>query len=302
MASGSSSALPAWAVDPLGARGDGAGGGGPTIATTTEEDLLQSLDHAVDTFNEALSHATSLTSARSSSRKPRDRNAQASINSSLRIAGTMELARRREMLLAHAACQGDGEGATCSDATVCADQLEEAVASAGNPARLDSLENSRKLLGRFWRYRKDEIEGQKMQLLLRWNRYCRSSDMIERTQQQFRDTMAHLADEHESMARVLRIERNGAPLPSELAVYAARQQCNEPLRRFYRVLQWMPHSNRASIVHGADALSACPGFSTMPTSSMRIEDCRTTAANVSPLALAMATSGMSNGNRYDLRT
>ena len=216
---------------------------------STSEDLTAALDTTIDQYNEILAHATTTTSSLDGKLR-----AVPSLRISMGVAGVMELGRRRELFVDGVARRGARQGHTLTDHTVCADQLEEHILSSGNLRYGEDVETTRGLLTRYWRYRQEEILGQRDRLVSRWSKYCRTSDMIARTQTEYRRTLVALSEEYDRhAARILRLERSSAnpPLPTELEHYCMwllrRQQCNETLRRFYLLVQWLAHSHRSVI-------------------------------------------------------
>ena len=213
-----------------------------------EEELVSSLDSSIDQFNELLSHASTTISQLDDKLR-----ALPSLRLTHSVAGLMELGRRRELYLQHVTKRSTNQGHTSTDQTVCADQLEEHVLSSGNARYGDDVEKTRDLLTRYWRYRQEEITGQRNCLTMRWARYCRTSDTIARTQVEYRRTLVALSEEYDRhQARILRLQRSAnPPLPKELENYSIfllkRQQCNEGLRRFYLHIQWLPYSHRDTI-------------------------------------------------------
>jgi len=221
------------------------------MPTLHEENLVAALDNNIDQYNVLLTHSSTTTSSLDNTLR-----AMPSLRVNMGIAGVMELGRRRDLYMKRVEARGRGQGHTLADGTVCADQLEEHVASSGtNKFNNDKMEpNLLLLMTKYWTYRQREIQGQQRQLWRRWSRYCRTSGMIARTQQEFQQTLCRLSDEYDRhCARVLRVERNSnPPLPKELEQYATwllrRQQCNEGLKRFYVHVQWLPCSHRGDLV------------------------------------------------------
>ena len=221
-----------------------------TTIVPTEEDLIAALDSNVDQFNEMLAHSSTTVSLLDNTIR-----SMPSLRVSESVAGIMELSRRRDIYIDRVEKRGQGQGNTLSDMSICADQLEEQVVSSGaSRFGYDDIEKIKAVMIKYWKYKLDEIAGQKFQLLSRWSRYCRTSDMIARTQNEFQSTIISLSEEYDrTVARILRVERNDAsPLPAELENYSMwllkRQQCNEHLRRFYIQVKWLPYHKRGSLI------------------------------------------------------